>query len=182
MKIFLDTTSDFFALILFNSDFGFVDKQITKVSKKVELLADEVEQILQKHKLNIKDIKDFYLNLGPGYFTGCRISLVYVRTISQLTKANIWTTNTFALLSFTKKKEANYYINSSGLHFFSAKAKQGQLLSQVSQVLKDNKEVNQIDYEWICNNFELITNIFKQETNILSIHPFYAKDPSGVQN
>ncbi|SYV90958.1 Uncharacterised protein, partial [Mesomycoplasma hyorhinis] len=51
-------------------------------------------------------------------------------------------------MSFTKKKEANYYINSSGLHFFSAKAKQGQLLSQVSQVLKDNKEVNQIDYEW----------------------------------
>ncbi|QJB71519.1 hypothetical protein [Mycoplasma sp. 1654_15] len=180
MKIFLDTTSDFLVYFLFDKDFRLIDKQIIKESKKVELLANIIEKSLEKNKIKISQITDFYLNLGPGYFTGCRISLVYVRTICQLTNANIWTTNTFSLLSFTNKKEETYYINSSGLHFFSASAKQGKLTSDVIQVLKENKELSQVDYELISFNFEAFSKIFQLETNILTIQPFYTKEPSGV--
>nr|WP_307930059.1 hypothetical protein [Mycoplasmopsis bovis] len=77
-------------------------KILKKYQKKVELIPLSVSEMLNSLSLTIDDFNEFYTNLGPGYFTGVRISLVYLRTIATIKKVIIFTISTMQILSIQK--------------------------------------------------------------------------------
>ena len=99
MKIFLDTTQSDFVACLFDENFKIKNKIIKETIYKVEEIPQFFTTLLINEKIKVQDIKDFYINVGPGSFTGARIALVYVRTIAQMTGAKISITNSFKLLT-----------------------------------------------------------------------------------
>ncbi|CAT05375.1 molecular chaperone [Mesomycoplasma conjunctivae] len=178
MKFFIDTTGQDLALAIFDENYFLIDFLVETVFNKADLLPSYVKKILNKNSLKINQIQDFYLNLGPGMFTGCRVALVFTRTIAQLNKVNIYTTNSFALSSFLNKNEDIYYISTSSKYAFQASAKNGKITSKISEVNNPSLKASKIDYFLIFNSFYLASLIFKKELNFLKIKPLYIKEPT----
>jgi len=54
--------------------------------RKAQVVLPLIEQVLQKHKLTLKDITGIQINPGPGSFTGIRVGLTIANTLAFLLK------------------------------------------------------------------------------------------------
>lgn len=104
MKLFIDTSQPTFCAALFSSS----NQPVTSVQKQTKYKVEEIIDFFN-HIDCFDEIKEIYINLGPGSFTGSRIALLYIRTIIQIkTQIKLWTTNTFLLLHPTSSKQYIY--------------------------------------------------------------------------
>ncbi|MBU4690064.1 tRNA (adenosine(37)-N6)-threonylcarbamoyltransferase complex dimerization subunit type 1 TsaB [Mycoplasma zalophidermidis] len=179
MKLFLDTTTDTFAIALYDKKFNLIDSYILdKEPKKVNLITDYTKKILAKNDIKITDITDFYTNLGPGYFTGVRISLVYLRTIALLTNAKIYTTSSMQIIQKQNPNHNKFTINASGgksYVFYPNNTDFSIDLVKIEVSTTDN--FDSINYHDLINNLENYLNIFSNNENLLNIEPYYIKQP-----
>ncbi|VEU59083.1 tRNA (adenosine(37)-N6)-threonylcarbamoyltransferase complex dimerization subunit type 1 TsaB [Mesomycoplasma neurolyticum] len=176
MNIFIDTCHEDLVIALYNHDLKLKSYKIKeKLKQKAEILPKLFEEFLYENDLKTKDIQNFYINLGPGTFTGVRIALVFVRTIAQVTNANVFTTNSFNLISFGNELKQNYFIDAKGKTAYKAIAQNGKILSNIEVVSKE--VVNSFDYLFIINNFLKLVNknVFEHQKNLLKIQPLYVK-------
>ena len=76
-KLIIDVVSEkIFLMIITNKDIYSITKENTKINyEKLTLI---IHDFLNSNKLNLKDIKKIYLNMGSGSFAGIRnlISIV----------------------------------------------------------------------------------------------------------
>jgi tRNA threonylcarbamoyl adenosine modification protein YeaZ len=75
-----------------------------------ENLIPMVDKLLKKSDTKLKDITSVGCNIGPGSFTGLRIGLSFVKTLSQELKTKIFVSNTFymCLTNFLNTKKSLY--------------------------------------------------------------------------
>lgn len=163
MKLFIDTTQKEFVCCLFDEDFKVKMYLIKQTKYKVEEIISFFSQID-----NIDIINEYFINLGPGSFTGARIALIYIRTLCQIQSAKIYTTNTFELIkrTFFKKK---IYINAN-------KSKSYCLVGKNILVVDKVRKESEIDYKKILFNFPKYLKNFTL-VSIDTLAPIYASDP-----
>ncbi|MBN3535112.1 tRNA (adenosine(37)-N6)-threonylcarbamoyltransferase complex dimerization subunit type 1 TsaB, partial [Mycoplasma procyoni] len=168
MKIFIDTTAKSFVLALFDAESKLVDKTIIdNIKEKSEILPIEFSSILKRNNLDIKDIKKIFINIGPGTFTGVRISLVFARTLAQLTNIELFYTNTFLL--FDQKQRKEIYIDARGKDSYFAVVENNKLVSNIELVEKKGLD-QEPDYLYLINNFSYFENlVFEKSENILEL-------------
>lgn len=70
MKLNIDTSSDKITLVLNDKVFT-ADARTKKAQMLLPLLTD----CLAKESANVRDIKQIYVNTGPGSFTGIRVGV-----------------------------------------------------------------------------------------------------------
>ncbi len=172
MNIFLDTTQNEFVGCLFNHDFQIINKFIKETVYKVEEIPKFFTNLLIKEKIKVQNINNFYINVGPGSFTGSRISLVYARTIAQMTGAQIFITNSFKLLNNSKD---DLFIFANKNHSFKINVKDIDDISKAMLIAKCEDE-QKIDYLNLLNNFNENIHLFKK-TDIAKILPEYGSSP-----
>ena len=80
-KLIIDVTGEnFFLMVITNNDIYNITKENTKINyEKLTLI---INDFLNSHKLNLKDINRIYLNRGPGSFAGIRNSLSIVKAFN----------------------------------------------------------------------------------------------------
>ena len=80
-KMIIDITSEnFFLTIITTNDTYSITKQNTKINyEKLTLI---INDFLNLHQLNLKDINRIYLNRGPGSFAGIRNLLSIVKAFN----------------------------------------------------------------------------------------------------
>ncbi|ABC01572.1 tRNA (adenosine(37)-N6)-threonylcarbamoyltransferase complex dimerization subunit type 1 TsaB [Mycoplasma capricolum] len=84
MNLFIDTTNWKLIYILEKDD-QIIDSLIILNNKKLSDIAIlKLNEFLLKNKLTIKDLKAFYLTIGPGSYTGVRVGLTIVKTLKVL--------------------------------------------------------------------------------------------------
>lgn len=170
MKIFIDTTQKYFVACLFNQNFK-VNHYIIKLTKyKVEEIINFFS-LIEKY---LNEIKDIYINIGPGSFTGSRIALLYVRTLSQIKKINIYTSDTFTLIKKTKRFflfKKTLCIPATKNKSYCQKYNENQI--QIINVVKNNLEIN---YKKLIFNFYKYLNCFSL-SKLESLKPIYASEP-----
>jgi len=54
--------------------------------RRAQVVLPFVEQLLQKHKLTLKDLTGIEVNAGPGSFTGLRVGVTIANTLAYLLK------------------------------------------------------------------------------------------------
>lgn len=172
MTVFLDTTQNNFVACLFKENYLVEKYSIIKTQRKVEEITFFFNELLINKKMQIKDIESFYINIGPGSFTGSRISLVYVRTIAQITGAKIFITNSFKLL---QKNNNELFVYANKNHSFKIGLKDIDNLTKTLLVDKSDQE-SEIDYKNILFSFKESLNLFKEE-DLLKIKPEYGSMP-----
>ncbi|MDK2819506.1 MAG: hypothetical protein KFW07_01585 [Mycoplasmataceae bacterium] len=173
MFVFLDTTQSEFVACLFDENYQVIKQIIKKTKYKVEEITNFFNILLIEHKLDISKINLFYINIGPGSFTGSRISLIYVRTIAQITGAKVWITNSFKLLE--NNTNSNLFIFSNKNHSFKIELKNIDVLSKTELVVKSDNE-SSINYDNLLKNFNSNLHLFS-EKDLMDIKPEYGSMP-----
>lgn len=170
MKVFIDTTQKYFVACLFNQNFK-INHYIIKLTKyKVE----EIINFFSLIKDFLNEIKEIYINVGPGSFTGSRVALLYVRTLSQIKKIDIYTTNTFTLIRKTKKTslfKKTLCIPATKNKSYCQKYNKNHI--QMINNVKNNLEIN---YKKLIFNFHKYLNCFSL-SKLESLKPVYASEP-----
>lgn len=180
-KCFLDTTNENFCLALFDANYKLIASTVLqKLKEKSEALPNLFKELLKNTQIEVSDILEYYLCIGPGKFTGIRVGIIFVRTIAQLTNSKIFSINSFVLLGFSLGTPSNI------LRIKISERESIKCHLQKYQVLKVNicvgaENIHQINYEYILSNFQRLTKLFTEETDILKIVPYYISNPRGVK-
>jgi len=64
-----------------------------------EFFNTQIESILLKENLDLKQIHHFAISTGPGSFTGIRVSGNITKTLAYSTKKKIWATDSLSILA-----------------------------------------------------------------------------------
>ncbi|MHA3838995.1 tRNA (adenosine(37)-N6)-threonylcarbamoyltransferase complex dimerization subunit type 1 TsaB [Mycoplasma sp. HF14] len=179
MNIYLDTSSEDFILVLFNQEFEVLDFILLHgYKKKVELITNQFQLLLERNKIQIQDLSGLYTNIGPGFFTGIRSSLVFFRTISLLNKIPMYITTSMDILHKQHPHTDFLYTDAQGnkLYEYNFTIGTNDYHKKIQVVEKHLQEVTKINFERMINEFILYKDIFKfSET--MEIEPLYIKQP-----
>ncbi|SJZ54147.1 tRNA (adenosine(37)-N6)-threonylcarbamoyltransferase complex dimerization subunit type 1 TsaB [Mycoplasmopsis verecunda] len=179
MNVYLDTSSEDFVLVLFNQEFQVLDFILLEgYKKKVELITNEFAKILQRNNLQIKDLTGLYTNIGPGFFTGVRSSLVFFRTLALLNKIDLYITTTLDILHLQHSDKV-LFTDAQGHKLYQYNFEQfngSNYKNVISVVDKTNQEVVGINFKSMIQNFTQYKDlfIFKEPMNI---EVLYIKQP-----
>ncbi|MGL4184083.1 MAG: hypothetical protein ACRCRP_03050 [Metamycoplasmataceae bacterium] len=173
MKMFLDTSQLFFAIAIFDDEFKIIKSKTEKIVFKVEALTNFIDE----NKINLDQINEIYLNIGPGSFTGVRVALVYAKTIAQLCNAKIFIINSFILSYLTNKDREEQIIFINKYKSLAIENKYLHDFSKIKIEKKDLEQTTEIDYKELINNFIKYKSHFKEENNLENINPIYILEP-----
>ncbi|MGL4342954.1 MAG: tRNA (adenosine(37)-N6)-threonylcarbamoyltransferase complex dimerization subunit type 1 TsaB [Metamycoplasmataceae bacterium] len=172
MHLFIDTSQKNFAIALFNENFVVIKYEILEIKFKVESLI----AFIDKNNIKLNHLKKIYINLGPGSFTGSRIALVYARTIAQINKCELYTTNSFLLATINNNNKTTISIEANKYRAYVLDLANINDLSKTTLVENQNK--NQlINYEELFQNFNSYLSLFKREDYINKINVNYLSTP-----
>jgi len=103
-KLIIDVASEkIFLMIITSNDIYNITKENTKINyEKLTLI---INDFLNSHQLNLKDINKIYLNRGPGSFAGIRNSLSVVKAFHLTNKIDYYC---FSFEDFSEKNEVKY--------------------------------------------------------------------------
>lgn len=182
MNVFLDTTSKDFLLVLFDNNYKVIWKSYYENEvKKVNLIVNEFQKMLQENNLQVSQIQKLYTNVGPGYFTGVRSAIVLLKTLALSLNIDFYIANTFDLLMIQNKTRKTFKVDAQGnkIYFFSKNKflETGDILKSVTvKYLSKNTKLDFLNYLDMANNLKKYIPSFKK-TNPNDVNALYIKDP-----
>nr|WP_318032784.1 tRNA (adenosine(37)-N6)-threonylcarbamoyltransferase complex dimerization subunit type 1 TsaB [Mycoplasmopsis caviae] len=178
--MYLDTANEDFALALLDDNHNVIaQKVLESYPKKVELIPQMTTQILQENNLKIQDFDTFYINIGPGFFTGVRIALVYLRTIALITSAKIKTISTMQILARQNKRKRAFKINAQGNKYYLYKSNKKNCFNHNDIAIETGtfNSYDKVNYFSLFDCFIDYLEDFKTYDDIMDIEPYYIKMP-----
>ena len=103
-KLIIDVTGEkIFLMIITNHDIYNINRENTKINyEKLTLIINE---FLNFHKLDLKDINKIYINRGPGSFAGIRNSLSIVKAFNLTNNIDYYC---YSIQDFKGEKDIKY--------------------------------------------------------------------------
>ena len=92
-----------FLMVITSDDIYNITKENTKINYEKLILI--INNFLNSHKLQLKDINKIYLNRGPGSFAGIRNSLSIVKAFNLTKKIEYYC---YSFEDFRGEKEVKY--------------------------------------------------------------------------
>ena len=103
-KLIIDVAGEnIFLMIITSNDIYNITKENTKINyEKLTLI---INDFLNSHQLNLKDINTIYLNRGPGSFAGIRNSLSIVKAFNLTNNIDYYC---YSIQDFKDEKDVKY--------------------------------------------------------------------------
>ena len=93
-SLFIDTTQNYCNLAILDDQNLIVNKlQILTHNNMTDVVIEKISELLNLTNVDKKDIKNIYLLIGPGSFTGCRVGYIIAESFKSVNNCNIWYTN-----------------------------------------------------------------------------------------
>ena len=103
-KLIIDVANEKIFLMFINDDnIHKVEHENSKIN--YEKLSILINEFLEKHKKNLKNITEIYVNRGPGSFAGIRNSLSTVKAINLVNNTDYFC---FSFNDFKKEDDVKY--------------------------------------------------------------------------
>ena len=103
-KLIIDVANEKIFLMFINEDnIHKVEHENSKIN--YEKLSILINEFLVKHKKNLNDISEIYVNRGPGSFAGIRNSLSTVKAINLVNNTDYFC---FSFNDFKKENDVKY--------------------------------------------------------------------------
>ena len=103
-KLIIDVANEKIFLMFINKDnIHKVEHENSKIN--YEKLSVLINEFLEKHKKNLNNISEIYVNRGPGSFAGIRNSLSTVKAINLVNKTDYYC---FSFDDFKKENDVKY--------------------------------------------------------------------------
>ncbi len=172
MKMIIDTSNKDLFISLIKNGKTISYKLIENLIKKADALPQCFLEVLGPYKT--KQIKDFYITIGPGSFTGSRTALVFARSICQTTKANLHVTTSIQLIAGPVGSHKVYLDARSNKSYFG-EVVDGKLKNPIQII--DFQETTKQSFDNLIRNPESYFSIFTKISKLLEIKPCYIKQP-----
>lgn len=100
MKVFIDTSNKKLILALLDYSDNIKDyKEISTNNNMVKITVDEINKFYQHNKIESRNVTEYFLVTGPGSFTGVKVGLNFINTMSLVSKVKkVHTINSFRLI------------------------------------------------------------------------------------
>ena len=103
-KLIIDVANEKIFLMFINEDnIHKVEHENSKIN--YEKLSILINEFLEKHKKNLNNISEIYINRGPGSFAGIRNSLSTVKAINLVNNTDFYC---FSFNDFKKENDVKY--------------------------------------------------------------------------
>lgn len=137
-QILLDSSNKFLSVGLAN-DGKVIDRVFYEAwQRQSEMMTSELSNILEKNKINIKDIDGVVIGKGPGSYTGVRIAITIGKTLAYALNCKIYGVSSLSLLKTTEKPTICIVNARSGRSYFAVYNNKEVI---VPDCVKTNEEV-----------------------------------------
>ena len=185
-SLFLDTTQDFCNIAILKDDKLQSFLSLPTNKNMTDIVVKHIKDELNKNHVKFEQLKNLYLLIGPGSFTGCRVGYIVITTFANLLNIPIYYLNSLVF----QTKDGN------GISIIDAKSNKKYFA--VYQNYKDivepqlvlNTEINDLinqhskltifeDYKDVNIKKNLIQHWshFTKCEDISKLEPLYIKDP-----
>lgn len=173
MNIFVETSLSNLYMCIFDSNNKIISKiNIENVVKKTDIFYEQLNILLKIAKLKLFDIKNFYVTLGPGSFSGARIGLTFCRTVFQLSKkCNLYVTPTYKLF--------NTQLKTNHVKILANKYRVFDIIDDNITLETNNNDYHIFDYDRFENNLSEYLLVFKkiERDKLLDVDVIYGSMP-----
>ena len=160
----LDTSHRFLLIALMKDDELVDSIQEECFKHQSEYLVPQVQKILEKHSLEVKDIDNWVVTKGPGSYTGVRIAMTMAKVIGSIMNKNVYTLSTLQL--YAGLKNTYVIMDARAKRVYVGRYENGQA------VMEDT----------IYTNAEMQTIIEQGNPVIGDLHLFGGEDEYGPLN
>lgn len=185
-SLFLDTSNKFLITILVKNNEIIDSLKLESFQKQTELALKSINELLDKNSISLKNIAEVKLVIGPGSYTGVRVSITFAKTLKALNHdLKIYAINSLLFQSANKKVVSiiSGYNNKNYLavYDFNKEIISPQLVNEAAKmgIISDLKDYNVVeDYKNIdfLENFLSLQDNFVYINNIDDLQPLYIVD------
>ena len=111
IRMIVDTATSYYYLSILKDDEILDEAYEYGQGNHSETLMPRLEKMLKDNNITLKDIDEVYTGIGPGSYTGERISVVIAKMIWALNNTKIYKFSTLALIASSKNGESYPYID-----------------------------------------------------------------------
>lgn len=187
-SLYIDLVSDYCGFLLFNSESKQYKESIIKTNKNlIDIVVNNLDEFLKENKLSFENLKNIYLNIGPGSFTGVRAGVNIAKTILTIyNNVNLYVINTMQTLN---KNNGIAILDAKGSKWYIEVAKNNIILEEVflatneekDNIVKKYQNLNIYSSENIddVSRIKSIINIlhlFQKIDNWVDLEPLYVKN------
>lgn len=102
MSLFVDTSYKSLFIGIVNNDFLIDSVQIMAEANFSEILIPELDKLIKKNNIKLKDLDKLFVTIGPGSFTGIRIGLAVCKTLALTLNKQIIPISSLEFMASTK--------------------------------------------------------------------------------
>lgn len=194
LSLLLDSADKKLLVALFKDDKKFDEISYEAWQRQSELMIPELKKILDRNKIDPKEINEIIVTLGPGSYTGVRIALTIAKVYALSLNIPCYAISSLAALKSNKGNSICLINARSNRSYFAVYDENGKAIIQ-DKVLKNDEVINYInehkDYHVCgdvtylnieCENNDLATSMYSLKSddtlveNILSLKAVYLKD------
>lgn len=193
ITVYLDSSMSYLCIGLSKDDVLLSSFQYDAWQRQSENLIPDLGKILAENKINVKNVDEIVVSIGPGSYTGTRIALTTAKIFAASTNCKIKTISTLLCLADGNKPSICLLDARSGRSYFAVY--EGSKCIERDQILT-NEEVNNYinnhpDFEVrgnlkylgkedtkcdIIKQMFLLRNELEVSEHPLSIKPAYLKE------
>lgn len=108
--LFLDTSSEFLRLSLIKDDDILYEKNIITKNDHSSYLVPFIDEAFKKNNVKFDDLDRLIVGIGPGSFTGTRISITVAKVYAYLLKIPIIGISSLEIMIYNNDNNYDYYI------------------------------------------------------------------------
>lgn len=173
-KLIIDTATNLLYVGLLKDNKTFTKTRIGK-NDNAAYVVNFIKELLEEHSLKIDDIDEIITGVGPGSYTGIRVSVVVSKTLAYSKNIKLKKISSLKLLS-SGYDEAYALIDARRGFYFGLKHKLGKTIKDDHYLKLDNLDENylllqpesiKVDLEVVSKEATLVDDIFMLEPNYL---------------
>ena len=135
MFLSIDSSSGYSSLLVADENFNIVTKSVSDFHEKHSVLIfKQLDEIILRSGIKLKDLKAIAVILGPGSYTGIRVSLTIAKTLSYVLKTGLIGLGSLSACAYWAAKENNSLKNIVAVCYAS---KNRYYVSKFSSAAKD---------------------------------------------
>lgn len=187
-SLLIDTHDEDVICVIYKDKKTLIIKYLKSNMRHSEITMPTLIEVIKEAGINVEDINDIVVNIGPGSFTGVRIGVVIAKSIAYLLNKPIRGINSLEMLVFSLDDiTAGYYkISEKNGYFVGKFDNSGNLVDEIKYYSLEEyeKEFNEDDFINVDKiDFDNIyKNIVKREpTNPHLINPIYIKQIEALK-
>ncbi|MGI6608873.1 MAG: tRNA (adenosine(37)-N6)-threonylcarbamoyltransferase complex dimerization subunit type 1 TsaB [Erysipelotrichaceae bacterium] len=185
----IDTSHHFLLLVLMddNKVIDYIQLECPKLQSEYIVL--ELDNLLKRNNLSLKEVRNIVVTVGPGSYTGVRIGLTVAKILGSIAGKNVYTLSTLQL--YAGIKNALVLMDARADRCYVGRYRDGTAITEdIVLTNEDIKEMLDADvtligdlhlfdresyYPEIAFNFILLKQFWQKSENVDILTPAYLK-------